>query len=139
MTDASDELLAEPIRRSLWQLGWERLRPLQEAAIRTILLSQNDVVLAAITALPSGVASAQGIVTWGSWRAVSGSAAYSPGGTVPVGCRCRPRWTALSKTLTPRPRAMRSAIIWPVTTSRATSVLAVMSPNPTVANTVTVK
>ena len=68
-----------------------------------------------------------------------GNAAYPPGGTVPVGCRCRPRWTALSKTLTPRPRAMRSAIIWPVTTSRATSVLAVMSPNPTVANTVTVK
>ena len=88
---------------------------------------------------PSGVASAQGIVTWGSWTAVSGNAAYPPGGTVPVGCRCRPRWTALSKTLTPRPRATRSAIIWPVTTSRATSVLAVMSPNPTVANTVTVK
>jgi hypothetical protein len=33
----------------------------------------------------------------------------------------------------------RSAIICPVTTSRAVSVLAVMSPNPTVENTVTVK
>jgi hypothetical protein len=30
-------------------------------------------------------------------------------------------------------------IIWPVTTSRAASVLAVMSPNPTVENTVTAK
>ena len=53
--------------------------------------------------------------------------------------RCRPRWTALNRTLTPRPRTIRSASICPVTTSRATSVLAVMSPNPTVANTVTVK
>ena len=42
-------------------------------------------------------------------------------------------------TLTPSPMMMRSAIICPVTTSRAASVLAVISPNPTVANTVTVK
>jgi hypothetical protein len=37
------------------------------------------------------------------------------------------------------PRMTRSAIICPVTTSRAAWVLAVMSPNPTVENTVTVK
>ena len=36
-------------------------------------------------------------------------------------------------------RQARSGIICPVTTSRAVSVLAVMSPNPTVENTVTVK
>ncbi len=34
---------------------------------------------------------------------------------------------------------IRLAIICPVTTSRASSLLAVMSPNPTVENTVTVK
>ena len=33
----------------------------------------------------------------------------------------------------------RSAIICPVTTSRAASIVAVISPNPTVANVVTVK
>ena len=37
------------------------------------------------------------------------------------------------------PTTTRSVIIWPVTTSRAASVLAVMSPNPTVENTVTAK
>ena len=42
-------------------------------------------------------------------------------------------------TLTAIPVTTRSAIICPVTTSRAASVLAVMSPNPTVENTVTVK
>ena len=39
----------------------------------------------------------------------------------------------------PTPMTRRSAIICTVTTSRAASVLAVMSPNPTVENTVTVK
>ena len=42
-------------------------------------------------------------------------------------------------TLTPIPMTTRSVIIFPVTTSRAASVLAVISPNPTVVNTVTVK
>jgi hypothetical protein len=42
-------------------------------------------------------------------------------------------------TLTASPMATRSTIICPVTTSRAASVLAVISPNPTVENTVTVK
>jgi hypothetical protein len=42
-------------------------------------------------------------------------------------------------TLTPIPMTTRSVIICPVTTSRATSDLAVISPNPTVVNTVTVE
>ena len=42
-------------------------------------------------------------------------------------------------TLAPIPMTTRSVIICPVTTSRAASVLAVISPNPTVVNTVTVK
>ncbi|GAA3634213.1 hypothetical protein GCM10022236_40960 [Microlunatus ginsengisoli] len=42
-------------------------------------------------------------------------------------------------TLMPRPSTTRSVIICTVTISRAVSVLAVMSPNPTVENTVTVK
>jgi ATP-dependent Lhr-like helicase len=50
MTGSTDELLAEPIRHSLWRMGWDRLRPLQETAIRAILLSENDVLLAARTA-----------------------------------------------------------------------------------------
>ena len=39
----------------------------------------------------------------------------------------------------PRPRSSRSRIIWAVTTSRADSLTAVMSPNPTVLKMVTVK
>ena len=53
-------------------------------------------------------------------------------------CRCWPRLTAPTMILIARPRMIRSAIICPVT-SRAVSVLAVMSPNPTVEKTVTVK
>jgi hypothetical protein len=41
--------------------------------------------------------------------------------------------------LAPIPMMIKSRTICPVTTSRAASLLAVMSPNPTVANTVTVK
>jgi hypothetical protein len=41
--------------------------------------------------------------------------------------------------LIPSPRITRSAIICPVTTRRAVWDLAVMSPKPTVENTVTVK
>jgi hypothetical protein len=52
---------------------------------------------------------------------------------------CRPRLTAPTMILIASPRMTRSAIICPVTTSRAAWVLAVMSPNPTVENTVTVK
>ena len=42
-------------------------------------------------------------------------------------------------TRTPRPRTSRSSIICVVTTSRVAWLTAVMSPNPTVAKTVTVK
>ena len=52
---------------------------------------------------------------------------------------CRLRLTAPTMILIARPRMTRSPIICPVTTSRAAWVLAVMSPNPTVENTVTVK
>jgi hypothetical protein len=55
-----------------------------------------------------------------------------------VPCRW-PRLTAPTMTLMARPRMIRSAIICPVTTSRAVSVLAVMSPKPTVEKTVTAK
>jgi hypothetical protein len=46
------------------------------------------------------------------------------------------RLTAPTMTLIASARMTRSAIICPVTMSRAASVLAVMSPNPTVENTV---
>ena len=59
---------------------------------------------------------------------------------MPCGARrCRPRVTAPKITLAPSPMMIRSMIIWAVTTSRAAWVVAVMSPKPTVANTVTVK
>ncbi len=50
MTLPADELLAEPIRRSLWRMGWESLRPLQQDAIRAVVETQCDVILAARTA-----------------------------------------------------------------------------------------
>jgi hypothetical protein len=55
------------------------------------------------------------------------------------GCCCRLRVTAPRMILIPSPMIRRSAIICEVTTSRAASVLAVMSPKPTVENTVTVQ
>lgn len=51
---------------------------------------------------------------------------------------CRLRLTAPTMTLIASPRMTRSAMICPVTTRRAAWLLAVMSPNPTVENTVTV-
>ena len=45
-----DELLAEPIRRSLWRMGWSSLRPLQEQSIVAILKNSGDLVLSAKTA-----------------------------------------------------------------------------------------
>ena len=56
-----------------------------------------------------------------------------------AGVLCRPRVIAPTMTLAPTPMMIRSRIICPVTSSRAASALAVMSPKPTVANTVTVK
>jgi hypothetical protein len=54
-------------------------------------------------------------------------------------CCCRPCLIASTMILAPIPTITMPATIWPVTRTRATSVVAVMSPNPTVANTVTVK
>ncbi len=44
------DLLARPIQRSLWDMKWEALRPIQEAAIREITSTQRDVVISAKTA-----------------------------------------------------------------------------------------
>jgi GGDEF-like domain len=52
------------------------------------------------------------------------------------GLSARPCLTAPTMTLMASPRMIKSVIICPVTTSRAVSVLAAMSPNPTVENTV---
>lgn len=46
----ADELLAEPIRRSLWQMGWTSLRPLQVRAISALLQKNGDLVISAKTA-----------------------------------------------------------------------------------------
>ncbi|MCA9092496.1 MAG: DEAD/DEAH box helicase [Planctomycetaceae bacterium] len=45
-----DELLAEPIRRSLWRMGWQSLRPLQKQAISALLQDRGDLILSARTA-----------------------------------------------------------------------------------------
>lgn len=50
MTRSADELLAEPIRRSLWRMGWTALRPLQSQAILATLQTESDLILAARTA-----------------------------------------------------------------------------------------
>ena len=66
------------------------------------------------------------------WSQVAGSLGSSAS-------RSRPRSTAPRMMRTPTPRTTRSSIIWPVTTSRAVSAWALMSPNPTVEKIVTVK
>ncbi len=50
MTQPAEELLAEPIRRSLWRMGWQSLRPLQQRAIQQILCTKTDAILSAQTA-----------------------------------------------------------------------------------------
>lgn len=42
--------LAEPMQRSLWRMGWQSLRPLQQRAIEAVLSTNHDLVLAAPTA-----------------------------------------------------------------------------------------
>lgn len=44
------ELLAPPIQRSLWRMGWTSLRALQELAIHSVLEGEQDLILAARTA-----------------------------------------------------------------------------------------
>ena len=83
-------------------------------------------------------AAAENLPTGQSIRSIVG---FSAGGIAlgSWGRRCWPRLTAPVMTLTPSPMMIRSAIICPVSNSRAASLVGVMSPNPTVANTVTVK
>lgn len=50
MTPRAEELLAEPIRRSLWRMGWQSLRPLQQSAIQLVLSTKSDAILSAQTA-----------------------------------------------------------------------------------------
>ncbi len=44
------ELLARGVQRQLWRMGWTELRPIQVEAIRTIMLTDADVVIASETA-----------------------------------------------------------------------------------------
>lgn len=44
------ELLAEPVRRWIWQRGWTSLREVQERAIPVILSGSDDVIVSASTA-----------------------------------------------------------------------------------------
>ena len=44
------ELLAEPVRRWIWDQGWTELRDIQERAITTLLEEDRDLVIAAPTA-----------------------------------------------------------------------------------------
>ncbi len=49
-SDGAFALLDEGIQRQLWRMKWMELRPIQVEAIRTILCSDADVVIAADTA-----------------------------------------------------------------------------------------
>ena len=44
------DLLAEPVRRWIWDQGWSELRDIQERAILTLLKGDRDLVIAAPTA-----------------------------------------------------------------------------------------
>ena len=44
------DLLAEPVRRWIWDQGWTELRDIQERAITTLLTGDRDLVIAAPTA-----------------------------------------------------------------------------------------
>lgn len=51
MTDSNGySLLAAPIQECLWRMGWTELRWIQTEAIRTVLLSDQDVLISAPTA-----------------------------------------------------------------------------------------
>jgi len=47
---ASFDLLSEPVRRWVWQNGWEELRDIQERAIPVLLEGTADAIIAAATA-----------------------------------------------------------------------------------------
>jgi ATP-dependent helicase Lhr and Lhr-like helicase len=46
----SFELLAKPIQQVLWDMEWRELRPIQVAAIQTILMTEADALITARTA-----------------------------------------------------------------------------------------
>ena len=46
----SFELLAEPVRRWIWEKGWASLRDIQERAIPLLVESEHDVIISAATA-----------------------------------------------------------------------------------------
>lgn len=50
MTAAAFDLLAQPIQRVLWDMRWRELRPIQVAAIHTVLGSDHDALITARTA-----------------------------------------------------------------------------------------
>lgn len=47
---SSFDLLAAPIQRALWNMGWTALRPIQEQAIPIVLQSDRDLIISARTA-----------------------------------------------------------------------------------------
>ena len=47
---AAFDLLAEPVRRWIWDKGWGELREIQERAILTLLSAERDLIIAAPTA-----------------------------------------------------------------------------------------
>ena len=50
MKSSAYSLLAEPIRRVLWNMGWNDLRPVQEEAIPILLQTEQDLLISARTA-----------------------------------------------------------------------------------------
>lgn len=50
MSDQAFPLLAEPIQRILWDMKWTALRPIQVEAIREIMMTNRDLLIAASTA-----------------------------------------------------------------------------------------
>ncbi|MFI5380678.1 MAG: DEAD/DEAH box helicase [Tepidisphaerales bacterium] len=49
-TSPAYELLHEGLRRTLWDMGWKSLRPLQENAIRAVFSGEQHLILSAATA-----------------------------------------------------------------------------------------
>ena len=47
---SSFDLLAEPVRRWIWQQGWDELRDIQERAIPVVVEGKADLIIAAPTA-----------------------------------------------------------------------------------------
>lgn len=50
MTTQAFELLSQPIQHALWDMQWRELRPIQIDAIRTLLTTEDDLLITARTA-----------------------------------------------------------------------------------------